>query len=140
MDVETQTAMVAMLSASFALVKPAGLTPKETKDWARVAFDCVNHIPLHIFEAGCRAARLTCTHHSQIVPAIVAETKQALEWHNRPKSAPRLHVVTALLPKPEVPRGDPECMMASLKRMGLEKGWLVKGPDGRLIWAEDSAA
>lgn len=139
MDVETETAAVAMLSASFALVKPAGITPKETKDWLRVALDTLSHLPPHILEAGCRAARLTCTHHSQIVPAIVAETREALAWHNRPKVAPLLRLVAPERTLPEDPLPDPETLMPSLKRIGLLKGWIVER-DGRLAWAEETAA
>lgn len=137
MDVDTETAMVAMISASFALVKPAGMTPKETRDWINVAVDALEHIPLHIFETGCRAARLTCTHHSQIVPTIVAGTKEALAWHNRPRVAPLLRLVSPEYFAPDEPLPDPETLMPSLKRIGLLKGWLVELSGGRLAWAPD---
>lgn len=136
-DDEVLTAMAATLSASFALVKPAGMTPKETKDWIRVACGALQHLPFHIFEAGARDARLTCTHHSQIVPTIVAGTKEALAWHNRPRVAPLLRLVSPEYFAPDEPLPDPETLMPSLKRIGLLKGWLVELSGGRLAWAPD---
>jgi hypothetical protein len=131
--------MIAMLSASLALVRPVGMTEKETADWLNVALDAVSHIPLHIFEVGARAARHTCTHHSQIVPAIVAETREAVAWHSRPKSTPVLRLVSPDTFAAQAPLPDPDTLMPGLKRIGLQKGWIVEGPDG-LEWSKGSAA
>ncbi|AIT81619.1 hypothetical protein JI59_18540 [Novosphingobium pentaromativorans US6-1] len=118
------------------------MTAQETADWLEVAFEAVAHIPLHIFEAGCRAARQTCTHHSQIVPAIVKETREELAWYNRPKVPPALRLVAPVAEVPplsELPLPDPETLMPSLRRMGLNRGWIVER-GGRLEWAEGDAA
>lgn len=139
---EPEVAMVAMLSASLALVRPVGMTAQETAEWLDVAFDAVSHLPFEIFEKGVRAARRTCTHHSQIVPAIITATKEALAWHERERPAPVLRLVgpasepVAFEPDP-LP--DPNTLMPNLCRMGLSKGWIIER-NGKLEWAEDSAA
>lgn len=129
--------MSAMLSASLALVRPVGMTKDEVDDWLSVAIETLSHLPLHIFEKGARDARVTCTHHSQIVPAILAHTRDALMWHNRMKTEPRLRLVapeTAAPPERE-PLPDPETLSAELRRMGLSRGWIVER-EGRLVWPE----
>lgn len=136
---EPEVEMSAMLSASLALVKPAGMTSKEVADWLDVAFDALSHLPLPIFRDGIRQARQTCDHPAKIVPTVIACTREALAWHNRPKEPPVLRLVTPETFEPrELP--DPEGLMPELKRMGLEKGWLIEAADGRLIWSEDAAA
>jgi hypothetical protein len=136
---EPEIEMAAMLSASLALVKPAGMTSKEAEDWLDAAFDALAHLPLHIFRDGIRAARLTCDHPSKIVPAVIEATKDALSWHNRPKTPPVLRLVAPEKLGVGEPLPDPETLMAGLKRIGLQQGWLVEGPNG-LEWAKETAA
>jgi len=139
-DDNTEVAMVAMLSASLALVRPVGMAANETSDWLEVALDAVSHLPLHIFEMGVRAARQTCTHHSQIIPTIIAETREPLNWYNRAAVAPPLRLVSPapIAPAEPEPLPAPETLMPALRRMGLQKGWLVSR-GGKLEWAEDAA-
>lgn len=130
-----------MLSASLALVKPAGMTAKEAEDWLEAAFEALCHIPLDIFRTGVRAARLTCDHPSKIVPAVAEATREALEWRNRPRTAPVLRLVAPAAPPVErQPLPDPECLNAGLRRMGISAGWLVEDAEGRVIWTEEGAA
>ncbi|TCM21499.1 hypothetical protein EDF56_101163 [Novosphingobium sp. PhB165] len=136
---EPEIEMVAMLSASLALVKPAGMTSKEAEDWLDAAFDALAHLPLHIFRDGIRAARLTCDHPSKIVPAVVAATKDALAWHNRPKHPPVLRLVAPEGPAHHEPLPHPDTLMPSLKRIGLKEGWIVDGPNG-LEWSQEKSA
>lgn len=141
MDVDRQIRFAA-LSACLSLVRPVGMTEEETEDWLNVAADTLDDIPAHIVEAGARAARKRCEHHSKIVPAIIEETREALAWHNRPKAPVALRLVAPIddaEPLPDQPLPDPETLMPSLRRMGLHRGWIVEGPNG-LEWAEGSAA
>lgn len=137
---EPEIEMVAMLSASLALVKPAGMTSKEAEDWLDAAFEALAHLPLPIFRDGVRAARLICDHPAKIVPTVISETRDALAWHNRPKNGPALRLVAPEAPKHEEPLPDPETLMPSLKRIGLQNGWIVETSDGRLLWSKDTAA
>lgn len=142
MDANTEVAMIGMLSASLALVRPVGMTAGETQDWINVALDAVCHLPFEIFERGIRSARQTCTHHSQIVPTVIADTREALAWYNRPKAPPALRIVgpaEPVEPRPKEPLPDPNTLMPTLRRMGLQRGWIIER-DGRLEWSEESAA
>lgn len=140
MDAENDIAMVAMLSASLALVRPVGMAEKETEDWLTVACEALAHLPFRIFADGARSARHTCTHHSQIVPTIIAVTREAMAWHNRPKESPVLRLVSPETFAPDEPLPEPESLMPSLQRIGLQHGWIVETPDGRLLWSKDTAA
>lgn len=141
MDEEPEIVMAAVLSASLALVRPVGMSSADVEDWLSVAIDTLAHLPLHIFESGARTARGRCTHHSQIVPAILDDTREALAWHTRPKvnwglllAAPEQKA-----PRAQEPLPDPASMSGALQRMGLSRGWLVER-DGRLEWSEDDVA
>ncbi len=136
---EPEVEMIAMLSASLALVKPATMTAKEAADWLDAAFDALAHLPLHIFRDGVRAARLTCDHPAKIVPAVVEATKDALSWHNRPKTPPVLRLVAPEKLGAGEPLPDPETLMPGLKRIGIQQGWLVEGANG-LEWSKETAA
>lgn len=134
--------LLAQLSACLALVRPVGMTEGETMDWLAVAADALSELPIDIAEVGCRKARLKCTHHSQIVPTVISETQDMLEWRRMSQARPvRLVSVrpepTPIEHKPE-PLPDPESLMPSLRRMGLQKGWLTER-DGRVQWSEDAA-
>ncbi|WP_067736277.1 hypothetical protein [Novosphingobium naphthalenivorans] len=141
MDDEPEIVMAAILSASLALVRPAGMSAADVEDWLIAAIDTLAHLPLHIFENGARTARGRCTHHSQIVPAILDDTREALAWHTRPKVnwVPRLVVPEQEAPRAQEPLPDPASMSGALQRMGLSRGWLVER-DGRLEWSEDDVA
>lgn len=136
---DPETFMVAKLSACLSLVRPVGMTAQETEDWLEVALDTLQHLPAHIFAKGELLARQKCTHHSQIVPTIIIETREDLEWHNRPKGTPPLRLVSPAhaaqpIPKPELP--DPNYLSASLQAIGLSAGWLIKR-DGQVEWTEE---
>jgi hypothetical protein len=136
---EPEVEMIAMLSASLALVKPATMTAKEAADWLDAAYDALAHLPLHIFRDGVRSARLTCDHPAKIVPAVVEATRDALSWHNRPKTPPVLRLVAPEKLGADEPLPHPDTLMPSLKRIGLQQGWIVEGPYG-LEWSKDTAA
>lgn len=128
---------IAALSACLALVRPVGMTEGETIDWLEVAADTLSHLPIDLVERGARAARTTCTHHGQIVPAIIAETKETMQWRSTPKP-PVLRLV-APPPRPEGPLPDPETLSQPLRQIGLSAGWIAER-DGQLEWTEEGAA
>lgn len=68
----------ALLTACLALVRPAGMTDRDVEDWLRVAVQTVGEYPVHLLDRACLEARRTCTHYSQIVPAIVAHIEPIL--------------------------------------------------------------
>lgn len=137
---------VAQLSASLSLVRPVGMTEGETMDWLAVAVDATSDIPFDIFEKGCRTARKRCTHHSQIVPAIVEETREDIAWRNRPPSPVLRLVAPETAPALTQQKVDPNKISTDLQRIGLAAGWIVEiappaeGIPAIYAWAEDSAA
>lgn len=73
------TEAVALITSCLALVKPVGMSGDDAHAWLIVAAGEVSHLPRDILEAACAAARRTCTHHGQIVPAIL---KDSTDWLN----------------------------------------------------------
>lgn len=68
------------LTACLALVVPVGMTEEARREWLLVAWETLKHLPPDILHRGCETARKTCDHPSKIVPAIIAETKETMEW------------------------------------------------------------
>ena len=71
LDPVSADAAVALVSSCLALVRLAGMTDREVKDWLHVAVGEVRHYPADILIDACREVRRTVTHHSRIVPTIV---------------------------------------------------------------------
>jgi hypothetical protein len=121
---------IALLTACLALVRPAGMTDSEVEDWLRVAVQTVGQYPPRVLDAACMEARRTCTHFSQIVPAIVssAEPEMAVlrrmaEW-NAPQLAP---------PKYRLAQEDFEAIVAErglALSAHLDRGLIVSNGDG----------
>lgn len=101
---------VALLASCLMLVKPVGMSDADAQGWLNVAAGEVEHLPLDILQQGCSAARRTCTHHGQIVPAILREAEDWLATRRRifgepvdhaPADAPKLAAPPPWLPTPE---------------------------------------
>lgn len=89
---------MALLSSCLALVKPVGMSEDDTHAWLRIAARELAHMPGDLMADGCAHARKTCTHHAQIVPAIVKHTEDRLA-QRRKLAAPEPK--REALPKPE---------------------------------------
>lgn len=87
------TEAVACLSTCLALVKPVGMSQDDTAAWLGVAAQEVQHLPLDLLESACREARRTCTHHAQIIPAIIKASEERLAYrrtiHHREEVIPK---------------------------------------------------
>jgi hypothetical protein len=96
------TETVALLSSCLALVKPVGMSGEDAQAWLRVAASELAHLPSDMLAKGCTAARKTCTHHGQIVPAIL---KDVGEWYDTVAEGARLAArrseAVAAPPEPE---------------------------------------
>lgn len=100
-----------MLSTCLALVKPVGMNGDDANAWLRVAARELADLPPDLLADGCAAARKTCTHHGQIVPAILKETADRLAQRRKLAGpAPKREA----LPKPEAWRPTTE-ELAALK-------------------------
>ncbi|WP_245828871.1 hypothetical protein [Novosphingobium mathurense] len=119
------------------------MTDGDVRDWIAVATKALEHVPLDLLEMGCRAAQLRCTHHSQIVPVIEAETRDELAWRNRPKPQPVLMLALPAVPAEPIerpPLPEPDTLNPALQRMGLSRGWIIEAGDGRLVWSDVTTA
>lgn len=59
-----------------ALVRPVGMGDDMASDWLAVALVEVRHLSDRAFLAGTAHARATCTHHGQIIPAIIGQARE----------------------------------------------------------------
>lgn len=55
------------------------MSGEDAQAWLRVAASELAHLPSEMLARGCATARKTCTHHGQIVPAIL---KDVGEWYD----------------------------------------------------------
>lgn len=137
---------IAQLSACLALVRPVGMTERETEDWLAVAAETLDDIPIDLLEDGAREARDTCTHHAQIVPTIRKTVKERLERRKERRGQPVAQVVR-LAPREPLPEPAPTPLMTheqlqtlspALRDMGLRLGYLAQDDDGTLRWTTDA--
>ncbi len=101
------------LTSCLALVAPVGMTEEAKRDWLRVAWETVGHLPSDVLSAACIEARKTCDHPSKIVPAILSASEQRMRWRReaaRDTGQPRL-------PRPDY--CTPAQAAAILKEYGL---------------------
>jgi hypothetical protein len=70
--------VVALLTTCLTLVRPVGMSDENASTWLRIAAGEVRDLPRDLLVDGCAHARKTCTHHGQIVPAILKETEERL--------------------------------------------------------------
>lgn len=76
----TSEQLAVELTSCLALVAPVGMTEEAKRDWLKVAWSELGHLPADVLSAGCSAARKTCDHPAKIVPAIIEATAQAMRW------------------------------------------------------------
>jgi hypothetical protein len=65
------------LLRTLALVRPIGMSDDMATDWLAAALVELRDMSDGAFHAGCRHARQTCTHHGQIIPAVMAGAREA---------------------------------------------------------------
>ena len=108
------------LTACLALVAPVGMDENARREWLRVAWETLKHLPPDLLAKGCRAARLKCDHPAKIVPAIIEETR---EWMATRRESARYEVI------PEARRIAPNyCTPAEAAEILREFG-LKRDPD-----------
>lgn len=102
------------LTACLALVAPAGMSEESRREWLRVAWETVGHLPSDMLEHGCKTARASCDHPSKIVPTILSSVEQRMKW--------RREAVREAGNYPQLPRPDyctPAQAAEILKEYGL---------------------
>ncbi len=78
------------LASALVLVAPAGFSEADRRLWLKAASMTLKDVPEDLLIRGIEAARLTADHPSKIIPAIMAEIRQAWEWRKQDarRSAP----------------------------------------------------
>lgn len=120
-----------MLTGCLALVRPVGMGDSEVEDWLGAAVQAVGPRRLSVLNAACAHAKRTCTHHAQVVPAIVAECEriEARETSIADFTLPALPAP----PQPQLSAEDFERIIAERGRalsVALDRGLIVSNGDG----------
>lgn len=119
------------LAQSLALVAPVAMTEDDRTQWLAVATGTLyeKHISVVDFDYAVKAARDNCDHPAKIVPAII----KALGEHWKPAIAvvpadPEPVPVERRIEQPivEIPLNEIRAMPASMRSMGLSKGWITQ--------------
>lgn len=69
---------VALLTTCLALVKPVGMSDADAQAWLTVAAGEVRDLPMDILADACADARKSCSHHAQIIPAILKSCEERM--------------------------------------------------------------
>ena len=67
------------LSACLALVRPVGMSDDAATEWLTIAATELKDLPAGVLERAAKQARQKCSHHGQIIPAILA-TQDVATW------------------------------------------------------------
>lgn len=129
--------LVAEMTACLALVRPVGMSADEAEDWLAVAAQSLQHLPQRILSLACVEARRTCTHHAQIVPAIIAAAEPELERERRISEYGYVPVARQIAPpqRREMTQADVDRLPAYLVNLGLTAGHLVRDDRGHVVLA-----
>lgn len=126
-DEETRTVFRNELTACLALTAPVGMTEENRRDWLMVAWDTLKHIPPDILAIGASAARKKCDHPCKIVPTIIAETEQMMNWREPKRSTGG---VGYYLPPPDENYCTQEEARKILSEFGFKRNPLDISPTG----------
>jgi hypothetical protein len=105
----------------------------ETVEWLNVAAGTVSHYPPDVLDHATAEARRTCTHHSQIVPAIIEAADERMAHHRRMAelSAP---VDLPKLPPPPALSDDEFARIVAERGVALsahlDRGAIISNGDG----------
>lgn len=117
--------VMARVSAVLALTAATGMTPGARTEWLTAAADALKGIPRDLLDRGVTVARSRVDHPRQIVPAILAEVKDAWLARRGERAALRaLSQLTAAPPDPSPPpaRCTPDEARAIMAAHGIAPG------------------
>ncbi len=124
---------VAHLSGCLSLVRPVGMSDDEADEWLSIAAGEVAEFPSDLIEAGCKRAKRSATHHSQIVPRVVDHCEDAMKVL-RNAFGPRVVPIERRLeaaPRP-LTQDVIDGLNPVLRDVGLHLGYLRQDADGNL--------
>lgn len=79
-DFSSAAELIPQLAACFALVRPVSMTDDAATEWLAVAAGELAGYEKCSLRIGFAQARKTCTHHGQIIPAIIKAMEDASPW------------------------------------------------------------
>lgn len=97
------------------------MTEGEAADWLRVAVREVLQYPSHVLREAAATARRTCTHHAQIIPALIAEADELHAMAQKLATPPP----TPRLPAPRENWVTQEAFERITAEKGLELSWCL---------------
>lgn len=121
------------MSSCLALVRPVGMTPSEADDWLSVAVGEVIRYPASVLHHAAVEARRTCTHHSQIVPAIIEAADERMAHHRRMAELSVPIDLPALPPPPSLSDDEFDRIVAErgvALSAHLDRGAIISNGDG----------
>lgn len=68
-----------LLTPCLSLVGAVGMSEVDRREWLKVAWTTLKHLPRDLLEVGCARARVECDHSSKIVPTIWNAVKDEME-------------------------------------------------------------
>lgn len=123
----TNAEAIKLVASCLALVRPAGMTADEATEFLAVAAGEVAEYPPAILAEACRLVRRTATHHSQLVPALVARCHELLAIERfLARERPATPASAARAPAPPLRQRDVDRLPPVLVRLGLALGYLVE--------------
>jgi hypothetical protein len=109
------------------------MTPGEAEDWLRVAVGEVLEYPAGVLHEAAIDVRRTCTHHSQIVPALVASAEERMAYVRRMAEFSAPVALPRLPPPPPLSVDEFERIVAErgvALSAYLDRGVIVSNGDG----------
>jgi hypothetical protein len=111
----------------------------EAEEWLGAAVSAIGTVRIDVLDRACLTARRTCTHHSQIVPAVIAEVDSAAaqaarltEWEQ-----------PVALPAPRgLSRAEFDELIAERGRglsVAIDRGEIISNGDGTFRLPDEAA-
>lgn len=105
----------------------------EAVDWLSVALGEVNHYPADVLDYATAEARRTCTHHAQIVPAVIAAAEERMA-HRRRMAELSAPIDLPKLPAPPLLSDEEFDRIVSERGLALsshlDRGVIISNGDG----------
>lgn len=117
------------------------MSDDEAGEWLSVAASELSEYPQDIIASACKLARRTCTHHSQIVPLLVADCEDSMKTRRflaRPAPPiPPSRQIAYEAPPPYVPmtQAEVDALPRHLVTIGVACGALIRDADGNVAAA-----
>ena len=112
------------------------MTDAEASEWLTVAASELAEYPQDIIASACKRVRRTATHHSAIVPALIADCDEAMQTRRflaRPAPPiPPARQIEPPAPYKPMTQAEVDALPRYLQRIGIACGALVEDDNGNV--------